>query len=105
MSAFNIYIPMRPLKLSFDNKIVGECLFLCLSCLLSRRVVQLFMDLECIVHAESVGNVGACAVSMYQALSPPLKGPGYEAKLTHAHTLCNNITSAFCADDHLPIYI
>ena len=26
-----------------------------------------------------------CAVSMYQALSPPLKGPGYEATVILAH--------------------
>ena len=25
------------------------------------------------------GNIDACASSVYQALSPPLKGPGYEA--------------------------
>ena len=35
------------------------------------------------IYRESVGNVGACAVSMYQALSPPLKWPGYEAILEY----------------------
>ena len=32
------------------------------------------------------GKVDACANGVYQALSPPpLKGPGDEASMTHAH--------------------
>ena len=38
------------------------------------------------LYGDSMLNVGACTVSMYmyQALSPPLKGTGYEANLCPA---------------------
>ena len=55
-------IPVRPLELSFDNKIVGKrLLLLCLSCLLSRGVVQLIMDLE------YSGTLVPCSVYIYTA--------------------------------------